>query len=79
MCTCECVEARGQCRVSPSITLYFIIIIYLFLKQDLSLNKELVNLVRLPGQKARGNLPFSTFTVLRLDACNTMPGFLLGS
>lgn len=63
MCVWLPVEARGQCQVSFSVAVQF-------LRQSVSVNLYLTNLVRPP-------LPHP-FSMLGLQACATIPDFLMG-
>lgn len=59
-----CVEAAGECQLSSCITLHFVI-----LRQGLSINSELTDLVRLAGQWALWDLPASTSPGLGVQMC----------
>lgn len=64
------------CVGKPEIDVVYLLLLLSTLLLLIKLTLELANLLRLPADQ--GNLPFSTSTVLRLEACNTMPGFFGG-
>jgi len=78
VCVCVCVCAvkgvKGQCGVFSSVIFH---LIHLFLRQSLSLRLEFATNTRLVGQQVPGS-SCGQASMLGLQGCATMPGFLHG-